>query len=71
MSALLPFMTILEQSGTLIQVIKHTCRMSGLPAGPVRKPLGEMGEEQKRELETVVNTLKTSIQQILADTATV
>ena len=61
MSALMPFMGILEQSGKFIQSIKHACRIQGLPAGPVRLPLQELGKEQRRELETVVTTLKTTI----------
>ena len=37
MSALMPFMHILEQGGKLIQVIKHACSLKGLPSGPVRR----------------------------------
>jgi len=40
MSALMPFMGILEQGGKLIQVIKYACELKGLPSGPVRKPGG-------------------------------
>jgi 4-hydroxy-tetrahydrodipicolinate synthase len=69
MSALMPFMGILEQSGKLIQTVKHACRLDGLPAGPVRKPLGELNKEEKRELETVLATLKTTMSKIEADYA--
>ncbi len=64
MSALMPFMGILEQSGKLIQVIKHACRIDGLPSGPVRKPLREMNIDNKRQLETVLKTLKTTVTKI-------
>ena len=70
MSALMPFMTILEQSGKLVQVIKHCCRMRGLPSGPVRAPMREMMKEQRRELEIVVKTSRMTIDKILAQAAT-
>ena len=67
MSALMPFMGILEQGGKLIQTIKHACRLSGLPAGPVRKPLRELNKDEKRDLETVLRTLKATMASIDAD----
>ena len=69
MSALMPFMRILEQSGKLIQTVKHACRMDGLPAGPVRQPLGELNKEEKRNLEMVLRTLKITMAQIESDYA--
>ena len=67
MSALMPFMRILEQGGKFIQSIKHACRIAGLPAGPVRKPLQELGKEGRREVEMVVKTLQITIDEILAN----
>jgi len=67
MSALMPFMGILEQSGKLIQTVKHACRMIGLPSGPVRKPLRELNKEEKRELEVVLKTLKATMKKIESD----
>ena len=67
MSALMPFMSILEQSGKFLQSIKHACRMQGLPTGPVRAPLRELVKEQRRELEVVLKTLKATMDQILAE----
>ena len=64
MSALLPFLTILEQSGKFIQSIKHACRLRGLPCGPMRPPLRELTKEQKREIETVLNTLDNALRVI-------
>jgi len=69
MSALMPFMGILEQGGKLIQIVKHACRLDGLPAGPVRKPLRELNKEEKRELETVLKTLKATVQKIRSESA--
>lgn len=67
MSALMPFMGILEQGGKLIQIVKHACRLSGLPAGPVRKPLRELNKEEKRQLETVLKTLRSTMNKINSD----
>ena len=64
MMALMPFMRILEQSGKFIQSIKHAARIQGLPAGVVRKPLQELGKEGRRDVETVVKTLKATIKAI-------
>lgn len=64
MSALMPFMNILEQGGKLIQVVKHACELQGLPAGPVRKPLRPLFKTEKRELEMVLRTLKYTMAQI-------
>ena len=66
MSALMPFMHILEQSGKFIQSIKYACSLAGLPSGPVRKPLQELGKESKREIQTVLETLKSSVDDILS-----
>ncbi len=69
MSALMPFMSILEQSGKLIQAVKHACRLDGLPAGPMREPLKEMNKEEKRKLESVLRTLKLAVAGILSENA--
>ena len=65
MSALMPFMTILEQSGKFVQNIKHACAVQGLSTGPVRAPLLEMDQDQKQQLETVLQTLKNEMHEIL------
>ena len=69
MSALMPFMAILEQGGKLIQVIKHVCTLQGLPAGPVRKPLQPLTDEEKSEIEQVLETLKFTFASIEEDYA--
>ena len=60
MSALLPLMTTLEQGGKLVQTVKHICHLRGLPAGPVRKPLGELDEREKQEIARVLEALDVS-----------
>jgi len=61
MSALLPLMRVLEQGGKFVQSIKYGCVLAGLPAGPVRKPMRELDDAQKRELEETIRTCKTVI----------
>ena len=67
MSALLPLMGVLEQGGKFVQSIKFGCELAGLPAGPVRKPIRGLTDDQKRELETVIRTVKTTIANITAE----
>lgn len=65
MSAMLPLMAVLEQGGKFIQCIKHGVEVSGLRAGPMRPPLKGLNTEEKRELEQVIRTLKTTVAAIL------
>jgi len=65
MSALLPFMRVLEQGGKFVQSIKYGCTLAGLPAGPVRKPMYGLDDEQKQELESTIRTVKAAIGHIL------
>jgi len=67
MSALMPFMAILEQGGKLIQNVKHACELKGLPAGPVRKPLQPLTGQEKEALEQVLATLEITISGITGD----
>lgn len=67
MSAMLPLMRILEQGGKFIQCVKHGCEMDGLKAGPPRAPLRPLNKDDKRALEQVVRTLKTTIAAIEAE----
>lgn len=66
MSALLPLMRLLEQGGKFVQSIKFGCELAGLPAGPVRRPMRALDDDQKRELETTIRTLKAVIASITA-----
>jgi 4-hydroxy-tetrahydrodipicolinate synthase len=61
MSAMLPLMRVLEQGGKFIQCIKHGLEATGLKAGPLRPPLKGLNKDEKRELEQVIRTLKTTI----------
>jgi 4-hydroxy-tetrahydrodipicolinate synthase len=65
MSAMLPLMRVLEQGGKFIQCIKHGVEVSGISAGPMRPPLKGLNKEEKRELEQVIRTLKTSVAAIV------
>lgn len=67
MSALMPFMHVLEQGGKLIQVIKHACALQGLPAGVVRQPLKPLLDHEKRELETVLENLQGAMAGIIGE----
>ena len=63
-SAMLPLMRVLEQGGKFIQCVKHGVETTGLASGPVRPPLKGLNKEEKRELEQVIRTLKTTIKAI-------
>jgi len=65
MSAMLPLMRVLEQGGKFIQCIKHGVEVSGISAGPMRPPLKGLNKEEKRELEQVIRTLKTTVAAIV------
>jgi 4-hydroxy-tetrahydrodipicolinate synthase len=58
-------MAVLEQGGKFIQCIKHGVEVTGLRAGPMRPPLKGLNTEEKRELEQVIRTLKTTVAAIL------
>lgn len=64
MSAMLPLMRVLEQGGKFVQSIKYGCEYIGLPVGPVRRPLDELTTSEKRELDQVIGTLRTTVAQI-------
>ncbi|SMO84879.1 dihydrodipicolinate synthase family protein [Paracoccus laeviglucosivorans] len=64
MSAMMPLMRVLEQGGKFIQCVKHGVEVAGLYAGPMRPPLKGLNKEEKRELEQVIRTLKTTIKSI-------
>lgn len=64
MSAMLPLMRVLEQGGKFVQCIKHGITMRGIESGPPRKPLQPLNKDDKRELEEVIRTMNTSIEQI-------
>ena len=69
MSAMLPLMRVLEQGGKFVQCIKYGLTLRGIDAGPPRKPLQPLNNDDKRELAEVVHTMDTSIAQIMGECA--
>ena len=51
MSAMLPLMRVLEQGGKFVQCIKHGLTLRGIAAGPPRKPLHPLNEDEKHKHE--------------------
>ncbi|HLB06440.1 MAG TPA: dihydrodipicolinate synthase family protein [Alphaproteobacteria bacterium] len=51
MAALLPVLTVLERGGQFLACVKYACGAQGLPAGPVRPPLGPLSAELIRETD--------------------
>jgi len=66
MSAMMPLMDFLENSGKFVQSIKFGCQLAGLKTGSVRAPLRDLREAQQHELQTIVTHLKRSVAQICA-----
>ena len=64
---MLPLMAVLEQGGKFIQCVKHGCEMTGMYAGPPRRPLKALNKDDKRQLEQVVRVLKRTIAEIEAE----
>ncbi|WP_404405193.1 dihydrodipicolinate synthase family protein [Pelagibacterium halotolerans] len=67
MSAMMPLMRVLEQGGKFIQCVKHGTEVAGLRTGAMRPPLRGLNKDDKRELEQVIRTLKTTIAAIKAE----
>lgn len=65
MSAMLPLMRVLEQGGKFVQSIKHGLTMRGIDAGPPRRPLQPLNKDDRRELEEVIRTMNTTIENIM------
>jgi 4-hydroxy-tetrahydrodipicolinate synthase len=65
MSALMPLMKILEQGGSFLQCIKHSCEIQGRPGGVVRPPLLPMNSDLKQEMTHIVNTATQAANAIL------
>ena len=67
MSAMMPLMRVLEQGGKFIQSVKYGVTLDGREAGTVRKPLRGLNKDDKRAMNQVVKTLKTTVASILAE----
>jgi 4-hydroxy-tetrahydrodipicolinate synthase len=64
MSAMMPLMAVLEQGGKFIQCVKHGMSARGLPAGPPRRPLQPLNEDDRRSLEQVISVMNTTFADI-------
>ena len=65
MSAMMPLMRVLEQGGKFVQCIKHGMSARHLPAGPPRKPLQPLNNDDKQALEQVVKVMNTIFKSIV------
>jgi 4-hydroxy-tetrahydrodipicolinate synthase len=61
MSAMLPLMTELERGGKFVQSIKYGMELAGLPGGLPRAPLRPLNDDDRRSLQSVIATMKTTI----------
>ncbi len=61
MSAMLPLLAVLEDSGKFVQCIKHGLTIRGIDAGPPRRPLQPLNKDDKRELAEVIRTMDTTL----------
>ena len=61
MSAMLPLMWLLEQSGQFVQTIKQGVALAGLPSGPPRPPLKALNQANQNTLAQTIATLKTTL----------
>ena len=65
MSAMMPLMNVLD-GGKFVQSIKFGCELIGLRPGLVRAPLRPLSSDEKRQMQTVVTTLKRTVAQIVS-----
>lgn len=65
MSAMMPLMDFLEESGKFVQSIKYGCELIGLKPGKVRAPLQRLNEEQQNRIERICATLKAEVADIM------
>ncbi len=67
MSAMLPLMRVLEQGGKLVQSVKHGLTLRGIEAGPPRKPLQPLSEDEGGQLSDFIKTMNVELTSILGD----
>ena len=65
MSAFMPLMQALEQGGKFIQCVKLGCEQQGRPGGKVRLPLLPIEESLKKEIISVIDNTRSSLNSIL------
>ena len=64
MSAMLPLMQAFETQGRFVQSVKHGLSTRGIDAGPPRKPLHPLEQEEKDPIEAMIHEMNKSISQI-------
>ena len=65
MSAFMPLMQALEQGGKFLQCVKLGCEQQGRPGGKVRLPLLPIEETLKKEMISVIDNTRASLNSIL------
>jgi 4-hydroxy-tetrahydrodipicolinate synthase len=65
MSAFMPLMKALEQSGKFLQCVKLGCEQQGRPGGNVRLPLLPIEDTFKKEMISVIDNTRASLHSIL------
>lgn len=65
MAALMPLMNFLD-GGKFVQSIKYGSELAGLKAGPVRTPLQSLDEEEKAQLQSVIEGVKRNVAAVVA-----
>lgn len=60
MAAMMPLMHFLD-GGKFVQSIKYGAELAGLKAGPVRAPLQALDEEEKAQLQAVIESVKRNV----------
>lgn len=67
MSAMMPLMQVLEQGGKFVQCIKHGLSLRDLEAGPPRRPMQPLGDDEKRALAETVQAMDAAIDAIASE----
>ncbi|MFZ1180798.1 MAG: dihydrodipicolinate synthase family protein [Herbaspirillum sp.] len=69
MSAMMPLMDFLEESGKFVQSIKYGCELMGLKHGKARAPLQWLSEAQQNQLKRITSALKAEVANVVAGRA--
>lgn len=65
MSALMPTMSALEQSGKFVQSIKEGCRLQGRPCGIVRLPMQSLDSAMQQEVAAIITEARGVLKSLL------
>ncbi|MFJ3056197.1 dihydrodipicolinate synthase family protein [Herbaspirillum sp. NPDC087042] len=69
MSAMMPLMDFLEESGKFVQSIKYGCELVGLKHGKVRAPLQWLSEQRQQQFKVIYTALKAEVAGVVAGKA--